>query len=86
MTLSRCWKQRNDFGADELLSDLPLPDHDEDLGTDASTTLEVNYRWRVYIATALEEFFNRAKRNMSQAELDDFDPQFDALIEDLYDI
>ena len=77
--------QRNSFAAALLPDEFPTSDHDTATSPDVVTSVDLNAEWRRFLICAVIMQFDYGKRDMSQTDLDTFEPLLNALIGDLYD-
>lgn len=79
-------KRRNSFAAVYLLDDIPFPEHDTDVGTDANTTLIINHYWRSIVAGLLSPLLNRSTwGDGDESDIDAAIEYAHNLFTDLYD-
>lgn len=76
---------RGNFFAKLDLSDrIPLAPHDENLPGDVRTGGRVNYEWRVWIASNLDELLEFNQRILSESDYDDLEKVYLDMMADFY--
>jgi len=72
------------FVRNDLRELLPLPVHDATIAPDITTSITLNYKWRVFIVSSLEILQSYNAEILDDAELDSFNSVYDVMLEDLY--